>query len=129
MNNPNTELFDLYTVIGDGTTVNLLALLTGLFEQELPESRKSHTLESAGGQKSGKTVLDDYPWVWDVFRRLGGYATHYIEDTPKWGTFQHRLVGFGTKKAPTDSYGRTCLLAALQDEHYYGKTLGCVHSR
>uniref|UniRef100_A0A183A823 Guanylate cyclase domain-containing protein n=1 Tax=Echinostoma caproni TaxID=27848 RepID=A0A183A823_9TREM len=126
----NVEIMDLYNIIGDGTTANLLALLTGLFEHELPESRKSRVVPvSVNSLTPNETVLDTYPWLWGEFNRVGGYATHFIEDSPKWGTFQHRLTGFGVERTPTHSYGRPCLLMAAQEEHRYGKTLGCIHAR
>ncbi|KAF5399600.1 hypothetical protein PHET_06411 [Paragonimus heterotremus] len=121
---PNAITMQLYNVIGDGTTANLLALLTGLSEKELPEARTSHV-----SVNHNVSVLDKYPWIWEDFAKIGGYATHFIEDTPKWGTFQHRLTGFGANRAPTHSYGRPCLQAAAHDEEYYGKKLGCTTSR
>lgn len=129
-NRDQVELMDLYNIVGDGTTANLLALLTGLFETELPESRKSHVKRGKNRFESlGTTVLDHYPWLWDEFRRIGGYATHFIEDSPKWGTFQHRLTGFGTDRTPTHSYGRPCLLMSAQEAERFGKTLGCIGTR
>ncbi|THD27913.1 hypothetical protein D915_001288 [Fasciola hepatica] len=123
------EMMNLYNIVGDGTTANLLALLTGLFEQELPESRKSHVTPKENPTESRETIIDSYPWIWDEFTRLGGYATHFIEDSPKWGTFQHRLTGFGISRTPTHSYGRPCLLMAAQEAQRFGKTLGCINSR
>ncbi|CAH8660513.1 unnamed protein product [Heterobilharzia americana] len=131
--NESATIMNIYNVIGDGTTVNLLGLLTGQLESELPESRKSHIGFNKGGKKSNgndnHTVLDSYPWIWKEYSEYGGYATHYIEDTPKWGTFQHRLCGFGLLNSPTTSYGRPCLLAASQEESYSEKVLGCTMSR
>ncbi|CAH8589558.1 unnamed protein product [Dicrocoelium dendriticum] len=121
---PSAYTMKWYNVIGDGTTANLMALLTGRFEHELPEARKSRIPLRSNG-----SVLDSYPWIWKEFERAGGYATHSIEDSPKWGTFQFRLTGFGAKKTPTHSYGRPCMLAAAQDEQQYGKQLGCTTSR
>ncbi|KAA3671684.1 uncharacterized protein DEA37_0008294 [Paragonimus westermani] len=121
---PNAMTMQLYNVIGDGTTPNLLALLTGLSEKELPEARTSHV-----SMNDNISVLDKYPWIWEDFANIGGYATHFIEDTPKWGTFQHRLTGFGASRTPTHSYGRPCLQASAHDEEYYGKKLGCTTSR
>ncbi|KER33188.1 hypothetical protein T265_00886 [Opisthorchis viverrini] len=119
--NPNAVTMQLYNVVGDGTTTNLLALLTGYFEDELPESRRSRVTSS-----HNTTVVDKYPWIWNTFSQVGGYATHYIEDSPKWGTFQYRLIGFGVEKTPTHSYGRPCVLAADKE---HGKRLGCINSR
>ncbi|CAL8077175.1 unnamed protein product [Calicophoron daubneyi] len=125
----DAKIMEMYNVVGDGTTANLMALLTGLFEHELPEARKSYQIQRTAIESYNVTVLDGYPWIWKLYSEVGGYATHFIEDSPKWGTFQHRLVGFGAKSPPTQSYGRPCLLAAVQDEHYYDKILGCTSSR
>ncbi|GAA56704.1 hypothetical protein CLF_111388 [Clonorchis sinensis] len=119
--NPNAVTMQLYNVVGDGTTTNLLALLTGYFEDELPESRRSRVTS-----KHNTTVVDKYPWIWNTYSQVGGYATHFIEDSPKWGTFQYRLIGFGVEKTPTHSYGRPCMLAADKE---HGKRLGCINSR
>ncbi|XP_018655484.1 hypothetical protein Smp_143860 [Schistosoma mansoni] len=127
--NESTIIMNLYNVIGDGTTVNLLGLLTGQLETELPESRKSHLNNIRLNQYDNYTILDNYPWIWKEYSDYGNYVTHYIEDTPKWGTFQHRLCGFGSMNNPTTSYGRPCLIAASQEENYSGKILGCTMSR
>ncbi|KAL5107729.1 hypothetical protein TcWFU_005103 [Taenia crassiceps] len=135
-------MFLKYHIIGDGTTSNLLALLVGFFERELPESRRfaSRLLSGRGGlietQISGdkeykggdRTPLDEFPWIWKEFKTNAGYATHFIEDTPNWGTFQYRLQGFGNLEPPVDSYGRPCMVAAAQDEARYGKEPGCTAS-
>ncbi|KAK4475037.1 hypothetical protein MN116_002133 [Schistosoma mekongi] len=132
--NNSAVIMNLYNVIGDGTTVNLLGLLTGQLEIELPESRKSHIHMMSKdnlilNNNDNHTVLDDYPWIWKEFSEYSDYVTHYIEDTPKWGTFQHRLCGFGSFNSPTTSYGRPCLIAASQEERYTEKILGCTMSR
>nr|CAH8874736.1 unnamed protein product [Trichobilharzia regenti] len=131
--NESATTMNIYNVIGDGTTVNLLGLLTGQLESELPESRKSYMKLNKNitnlKRDDNSTVLDSYPWIWREFSEFGNYVTHYIEDTPKWGTFQHRLCGFGALHTPTTSYGRPCLVAASQEEQYSGKILGCTMSR
>uniref|UniRef100_A0A0R3SV63 Sulfatase domain-containing protein n=2 Tax=Hymenolepis diminuta TaxID=6216 RepID=A0A0R3SV63_HYMDI len=135
-------IFKKYHVVGDGTTSNLLAILTGHFEEELPESRRFE-MKLLGGQGglmesqisgdkeykgSMESPLDKFPWIWNEYKQKAGYATHFIEDTPNWGTFQYRLQGFGNLKPPVDSYGRPCMVAAAYDEKYYGKQLGCTAS-
>ena len=135
-------IFEKYHIVGDGTTSNLLALLTGFIEEELPESRRfaSRIHEGREGlieismtrdkeyKGSDSTPLDNFPWIWEEYKSKAGYVTHYIEDTPNWGTFQYRLQGFGNLKPPVDSYGRPCMVAASQDEARYGKKLGCTAS-
>ncbi|VEL21921.1 unnamed protein product [Protopolystoma xenopodis] len=130
---------ELVNIIGDGTTAHMLALLTGLFETELPESRRFpdnrfRPVEEASqgvlkGEIANETTVDTFPWVWDRYSRLAGYATHYIEDEPHWGSFQYRLRGFGAAREPVTSYGRPCLVQAISDVKKYPRTLGCIYSR
>ena len=54
-----------YNAVGDGTIPNLLPLLTGLKELELPEARRGFARAAP---------VDGYPWIRDDFKKLG-YAT------------------------------------------------------
>ncbi|XP_078578347.1 uncharacterized protein LOC144863206 [Branchiostoma floridae x Branchiostoma japonicum] len=83
-----------YHVIGDGTTAQFIAMLSGFFEEELPNAKT--------GTKNA-TKCDVFPLVWNKFRRMG-YTTMYEEDEPQTGAFQYRLKGF--KRQPTDYYMR-----------------------
>ena len=87
-----------YNAVGDGTMHNLLPLLTGLQQSELPEARRSI---------AGAAPVDGYPWIWDDFKKLG-YATQWSEDKPEFGTFTYRLLGFN--KQPVDHYMRNFFL-------------------
>ncbi|XP_063430259.1 uncharacterized protein LOC134712542 [Mytilus trossulus] len=91
-----------YNILGDGTTANVIPLLTGKTEMELPEVRK-HMFESG--------YVDKYPFIWKEFEKHG-YATVYAEDEPSIGTFNLRLNGFD--KPPTDHYMRPFWQAVWQ---------------
>ena len=104
----STELFrqlggiilERFNVLGDGTPQNLLPLLTGKTETELPEARR--------GFPDAKTV-DDHPWIWKKFQNAG-YVTQWGEDKQQYGTFTYRMMGFD--KQPTDHYMRPFYLRA-----------------
>ncbi|KAK3749596.1 hypothetical protein QZH41_002777 [Actinostola sp. cb2023] len=81
------------TIVGDGTTAQLCAMLTGVPEEEQPEARRS---------KPNAKVVDDWKWVFRDYQKHG-YVTMYSEDSPGLGTFNYRLKGF--KNPPTDHYG------------------------
>ena len=88
-----------YNVAGDGTTRNLLSLLTGMTESELPEARRGHV---------GAAQVDGYPWIWNELKKLG-YVTQWAEDVQRpenniGGTFTFRMLGFN--KQPVDHYMR-----------------------
>lgn len=89
-----------YNVVGDGTPDALLPILTGYYEEELPEGRRG---------MPNAIPVDGYPWVWKEFKR-SGYVTAYAEDMAHVGTFQMRLLGF--KEQPTDHNMRIFYLAA-----------------
>ena len=80
--------------MGDGTTAQLCAFLTGIPEDILPESRR--------GFANAKPV-DVYPFIFKDLHRHG-YITMYSEDMPKFGTFQFRLKGWD--EIPTKFYLR-----------------------
>uniref|UniRef100_A0A1I8GVD2 Sulfatase domain-containing protein n=3 Tax=Macrostomum lignano TaxID=282301 RepID=A0A1I8GVD2_9PLAT len=108
-------VFEKFNILGDGTTPNLLPMLTGHLESELYESRR--------GFNNSKPV-DDYPWIWrDLAAK--NYTTQFGEDGSKYGTFQYRLLGF--KKQPTDHYMRPFYLKL--DELYPHRKYGCLGSK
>ena len=95
-----------YNAVGAATVHNLLPLLTGLEESELPETRRGHT---------GATPVDGYPWIWEDFKKLG-YATQWSKagnyTKQLGGAFTHRLMGF--HKRPVDHYMRNYFLYRRQ---------------
>ena len=90
------------TVIGDGTSPALTAMLAGLHENEAPEGRQ-------GFANSGP--IDKWPWLMTLFKEHG-YVTMMAEDDPTVGAFNLRLNGF--EEPPADHYARPFWLA-LED--------------
>ncbi|CDW56410.1 DUF229 domain containing protein [Trichuris trichiura] len=99
----NGTIMEMYNVVGDGITRAVLATLTGMTEEELPETRS---------QKRNASFVDVYPFIWNELKKMG-YVTLYAEDKPKVGTFQYRLKGF--KKQPTDHYLRSMYVRREND--------------
>lgn len=107
-------IFMGHSVVGDGTTEQLAALLTGKGERDHPEARR---------KKPGAKKVDDWSWVFKNAKGKG-YVTSFSEDAPEVGTFQYRLVGF--KNPPTDYYPRPFFIAA--DEYYDHANADCIGS-
>lgn len=98
--------FKGHTIVGDGTTAQLCAILTGLNEQQLPEARRSF---------SDSEPVDRWPFVFKDFEKEG-YVTMFLEDAPKYASFNYRLKGF--KKVPTHHYSRPLFLCAEKTNDY-----------
>ena len=107
LNDKTTFIFEGHSIVGDGTTAQLSAILTGAFEWDFPESRR--------GFAGGKTI-DDWPFVFQNFTKRG-YVTMFNEDEPTYAAFNYRLHGF--QKQPTDHYARPFWLDSKSD--YYGE--------
>lgn len=90
-----------HTINGDGTTAQLLAMLVGKLEHELPEARRSYPNAS---------TVDRWPFVFKEFERQNGYTTLLSEDFPIMSVFNYRLKGFG--EPPTTKYLRPWWKAA-----------------
>ena len=88
------------TIVGDGTTAQLCAMLTGIAEKKQPEARRS--------ENSSDTV-DRWRWIFKDFKQKG-YATLFSEDSPLYASFNYRLHGF--RDPPTDHYARPFWLEA-----------------
>ncbi|VEL18218.1 unnamed protein product [Protopolystoma xenopodis] len=99
----NSTIFNLYNVVADGTTSNLLALLTGRIEEEFHETRRGY---------ANSDTVDEFNWIWQELEKKLGYASLYSEDMPSFGTFQYRLLGF--RNIPTTHYLRPFLLKAKE---------------
>jgi len=90
--------FNGYTVVGDGTTPILTALLTGKFVSELAGSKEERLEED----------LNRWPWIMKEYAKHG-YATLYAEDDQKIAAFNIRMKGF--RSSPADHYMRPFWLA------------------
>ncbi|KAG0717944.1 hypothetical protein GWK47_007913 [Chionoecetes opilio] len=88
-----------YNIVGDGTTQQILPIMTGKTELELPEARRR--------MGSRAQFVNAYPLVWNDFAK-NGYVTMFAEDVPHIGTFQYRLRGFDAP--PTHHYLRPFFL-------------------
>mgnify|MGYP001794738703 CR=1 FL=1 len=92
----HTHFLKGYTVIGDATTPNMCALLTGKDETEVPEARRSYF---------GAQPTDSWPWLAKEFKSKG-YATLFAEDDPTMGMFNLRLLGLQNPDGIYDHYMR-----------------------
>ena len=92
------------TVIGDGTTPALTAMLTGLFETEPPEGRQGF---------DGSAPIDQWPWLMKLYKE-NGYVTMMAEDDPLMGAFNLRLRGF--ENPPANHYARPFWIA-VEENH------------
>lgn len=86
-------------IVGDGTTAQLSAMLTGIAEENQAEARRG---------KLGATTVDDWNWIFKDYKKHG-YATLFSEDDPKIAAFNYRFPGF--RNEPTDHYARPFWIA------------------
>ncbi|XP_053645595.1 uncharacterized protein [Cherax quadricarinatus] len=93
-----------YNIVGDGTPQQLIPILTGKTELELPETRRRM------GERA--QYVNSYPFIWNDFKK-NGYITMFAEDQPHIGTFQYRLRGFDA--SPTDHYMRPFFVATYPE--------------
>ena len=82
------------TIVGDGTTAQLSAMLTGIDERRQAEARR---------RISSSQPVDNWRWIFRDYKEKG-YATMFSEDSPYLASFNYRLHGF--KDPPTDHYAR-----------------------
>ena len=90
----NAFVFKGHTIVGDGTTDQLCAMLIGRLEQDLPDASRS-SLNSV--------FVDDWRFIFGDFRDKG-YVTLFSEDDIRFPAFNYRLNGF--RRPPTDHYAR-----------------------
>ncbi|XP_054711269.1 uncharacterized protein LOC129220863 [Uloborus diversus] len=109
----NMKAIEMYgfNKVGDNTFPNLVPLLLGYDERELPEVC----------WKSNHDPLDNCTFLWKRFASAG-YRTFYAEDTPHISTFNYVKTGF--HRRPTDYYMRPFILA-YEDELGRNKRLNC----
>ncbi|XP_066933796.1 uncharacterized protein [Clytia hemisphaerica] len=92
-------IFNANSIVGDGTTAQVSAMLTGIAEEDQYETRR--------GFPNTRTV-DDFTWIFEDFSNAG-YATVYTEEDTRYGTFNYRLNGF--KEPPTLWYPKPTWLS------------------
>ena len=100
--------------MGDGTTAQLCAMLTGIAEKEQPEARRS--------EPNAKTV-DNWRWIFRDLKQKG-YATLFSEDSTAYATFNYRLHGF--KDPPTDHFARPLWMEA---DNITQRVVQCIGGR
>ncbi|XP_018319398.1 uncharacterized protein LOC108732897 [Agrilus planipennis] len=83
-----------YNKIGDNTFPNLIAILTGLSEDELSQVCWSNNTDH----------FDNCPFIWKKYKQKK-FVTSYAEDASWMGIFNYQKNGFC--KQPTDYYWRT----------------------
>lgn len=86
-------VFNGYSILGDGTTPALTAILTGNLLNTMIEDNR--------------TDVQTWPWIMKTYKR-NGYVTLFAEDDPKVASFS-KLGGF--RNPPTDHYIRPFWLA------------------
>ena len=113
-NNKDSFIFRANTVVGDATSPQVAALLTGSKIPDLPESRRS--MKGAG-------YLDRWPLIFKELHDMG-YVTLLTEDDPGIGAFNLRFWGFN--EPPTSHYGRPFWLASTATEPKYYHGVSCL---
>ena len=94
LKDPNTFLFDGQSIVGDGTSPQLFAMLANLTEQDAEYAR------TLPGQKG---TVDQRRFIFEDFKDAG-YVTGFSEDDYMLGGFNWRYRGF--KNPPTHKYMR-----------------------
>lgn len=106
-----------YNILGDGTPAQIIPILTGMQERELPS-----TLHR---DKNGSFV-DVYPFIWNQYRSRG-YVTGYAEDGPNMGIWTLRLRGFN--QTPTDHYMTPFYRLAATKSFLYAQNSYCFDNQ
>eukprot|EP00795_Rhopilema_esculentum_P016698 gene16698-8146_t len=113
----NTVIFKAQTVVGDATSPQLIAMLTGKRITDLPEARRN--IKGAG-------YIDDWPFIFKDLHQ-NGYITQFAEDDPSIGAFNLRFWGF--LQSPTVHYGRPYWIDAMPHCIGYLDTQFCIGDR
>lgn len=83
-------VFEHFSSVGANTYPNILAMLTGIIEEDVDDTIKS---EIDWYRKWDSTYHDHLPFIWNEFEKLG-YVTHYQEDDPSIAIFNYFKNGF-----------------------------------
>ncbi|KAG8185929.1 hypothetical protein JTE90_010716 [Oedothorax gibbosus] len=106
-----TEMYG-FNKVGDNTFPNLIAMLTGYDERELPFVCFNNT---------DRESMDKCNFLWKRYAEKG-YRTLYAEDSPHISSFNYLKKGFLYQ--PTDYYMRHFLLA-YEKKQGHNKPLNC----
>jgi hypothetical protein len=96
-------IFDNFHSAGSNTYPNLIAMLTGIVEEDLHYSDFNISGEIDFYRNLNSTFHDNLPFLWYEFENQG-YLTHFQEDMPSIAIFNYLKKGF--KYWPTNIYGR-----------------------
>lgn len=103
----DAHVLESYNIIGDGKAHNLIPMLTGSREVELPETRKRIT---------GSSNVHVFPFIWNEYKTMH-YVTAFNEDKPGFATFNFRLKGFVWP--PTTHYMRPLYMVFEKQQRFY----------
>lgn len=83
-------LFEHFNSVGGNTYPNILAMLTGIVEENVSEQLKS---EIDLYRRWDSTFHDHLPYLWHEYEKAG-YVTHFQEDDPHIAIFNYYKNGF-----------------------------------
>ncbi|CAF0827923.1 unnamed protein product [Brachionus calyciflorus] len=93
-------IFDHFNSLGQNTYPNVLAMLSGIVEEDLSDSLKG---EIEKYRQIDSTYHDHLPFIWNDYEN-SGYVTMFQEDDPEIAIFNYLKKGF--RYWPTGMYGR-----------------------
>lgn len=102
-----------FNTIGNSRSQNLIAMLTGQTELELPDTRKASPRSSH---------LDVHPMIWKTFRN-DGYIISFNEDSIREGVLNSQHKDF--LEQPTDHYLHTYV---TEKKQYFSNNTECCFS-
>jgi len=109
---PRTVIMKGHTIVADGTTGQLTAMLTGVPERDHPEARRGFP---------GTGPVDRWNFIYNDLKKRN-YVSLYSEEGGSAGTFHYRLTGFN--KIPSTHFPRQ-LWRTMSGVVY--KQLSCPH--
>lgn len=86
----NNIIFEHLNSVGTNTYPNIIAMLSGILEEDVDERLKS---EIDWYRDWDSTFHDHLPFIWYEYEKLG-YVTHFQEDDPSIAIFNYYKNGF-----------------------------------